>query len=375
MFDILDDIYIIYIIGKYKLNLISKMELIINIKKYITNKGQIFIKLIQLLLIHQYRWGNHFTTEELEELNKLLSKVEHKKKYIPNELNDYFEIGCGSVARVSFKDFNRKRVIKKLLPDINKNIIDSFLKLKKMVSYAKILGYDIIYQDNLNIYLNFMVKQTNLINEGKNIIRLAKLFKDCERINLPKVYKLSKDLIEMEYVKGIFINDFLEKYPKYYEDVMYLLFSAIYQMIDHKFIHGDFHEGNFLFYLNDNKVYMNIIDLGIVNIIDENKKVIFKKYLFRNKKEDKINFYYELTNKKISLNKFKDDFIKNKIKENIDPFILIETLKKLKYEINFEFFNLILSIVAYTKKFSRKFDYFQFRIFFRNNFGYNIKLL
>lgn len=67
-------------------------------------------------------------------------------------------------------------------------------------------------------------------------------------------------------------------------------------MIKNKFIYGYLHEGNFLFYIKNNVVNINILDLGIVIEINNNQKDIFFGY-FR-KDCNKIDFIYEMTDKK-----------------------------------------------------------------------------
>ena len=47
----LDDLYLFFILSKYKLGLISRLELFDGIKEYVKSKGPIFIKFIHKFLI------------------------------------------------------------------------------------------------------------------------------------------------------------------------------------------------------------------------------------------------------------------------------------------------------------------------------------
>ena len=101
-----DDIYILYILSKYKLGFIDKKGLIIGLREYIKDKGKKFIKLIQLFLMNQYKWEADLTIEEFSEMNKILDKV-----YVDIPKAD-FNVGCGSVAYVYFNKNDNSKVIK-----------------------------------------------------------------------------------------------------------------------------------------------------------------------------------------------------------------------------------------------------------------------
>ena len=170
------DIYILYLLSKYKLGFLEK-DLIIGVREYVKNKGQVFIKLVQLFLMNQYKWENDFNTEEFKEMNKILDQV-----YVDIPESD-FNIGCGSVAYVYFNKNDKSKVIKKLIPNIHQQIEDSINNFENMLNLAKTFGYEFISNININSYKEFLLKQTDLEQEGKNILKMRFNF-----INIPNIY-------------------------------------------------------------------------------------------------------------------------------------------------------------------------------------------
>ena len=134
-----EDIYIFYVLTKYKFNFISRVNLFSELKEYVKSKGQIFIKLLQIFLINQYLFGKDFTEEEVIIMNSILDKVHFKFE------NADFEVGSGSVAFVYYDLNDRSKVIKKVIPNIIEQIqksTDEFKKMLYLASYTYSLGVD-----------------------------------------------------------------------------------------------------------------------------------------------------------------------------------------------------------------------------------------
>ena len=105
-----DNIYVFYILLKYKLSLITRLELFGKFREYVKSKGPVFVKLLQIFLLNQYKFGDDFSEEEINELSQILDKVNY-------HINDAdFDVGCGSVAYVYFDKDDRTKVIKKIIP-------------------------------------------------------------------------------------------------------------------------------------------------------------------------------------------------------------------------------------------------------------------
>ena len=345
-----EDIHILFLLTRYKLGLLTKLDLIIGFREYIVSKGQVFIKLIQLLLINQYKWGDAFTINEYDELNKILDQVDHN---IPDT---DFEVGCGSVAYVSYKTINKNRVIKKLIPNIKEDIYTSFERFKNMLKIASLLNYDIIEVSTLNNYYDFIIDQTKLDNEALMQIKVYNIYKNYEYINIPYVYAYNSEMIEMDYVKGEKLSCFLKKYINLKKECFELLKEALYIMINNNIIHSDLHEGNLLFYTNDQKVYLNIIDFGLVVHLDDKSKSIFRNYLFGNPNYFRyiIDFYYQLIDDSISYLEFTQLCSTNQnIFEKSDVFTVINFFKNNNIQINLRYLNLLLSLSSLRLKFAK----------------------
>ena len=293
--------------------------------------------------MNQYKWENDFNTEEFKEMNKILDQV-----YVDIPESD-FNIGCGSVAYVYFNKNDKSKVIKKLIPNIHQQIEDSINNFENMLNLAKTFGYEFISNININSYKEFLLKQTDLEQEGKNILKMRFNFINIPNIYVPRVFIYSKEMIEMRYVKGDTINIFLQKYPEKKEECNKLLRISITNMISKKFLHGDLHDGNLLFYISNNKVKLNLIDFGLVmELTDKQQKIIFN-FIFIDKVISKIKFVYEILNKSISYLEFKELCYKDKnikffTKNKIDPYKLLKKLKEYSLSINIKYLNLLLSL-------------------------------
>ena len=285
------DIYLFYILLKYYFHQ-DKIMLFQQIKEYLINENPILIKFLQIFLLTQYQWDDSFSSEEINEINDLLFnfEIDHPKSS--------FKVGCGSVAYVYFKDNTKKIVIKELIEDIENKINASYSRLSKYVSLTKYFNYNMIEEDSISIYKNILLEQLDLTKEVNNTKNFKEIFKNTSLVEIPKILSYSKNKIEMEYIEGVRLSQFIKKYPDKKNDAIILLFSSLYHMINSNIIHGDLHEGNFLFELKDSHVIIKFLDFGLVNKLDNNLKKIINNYLFHHNLENRIKFYYEITNKK-----------------------------------------------------------------------------
>jgi len=150
------------------------------------------------------------------------------------------------------------------------------------------------------------------------------LFKRIPSINIPKCYYFDEKHIIMSHEEGINLFNFLDLYKNnqdIIEQTYTILFYAIYEMCQKKIIHGDFHAGNLLFFIKDDKVNMSIVDYGIIlKITDEQKKFFLKSF-------DNIEEYYKMDRIKQFANFFwyfgehtkeysRDEFIKRTLNMN-----------------------------------------------------------
>ena len=135
-----EDIYIFYVLSKYKLGLMSRNNLFNEVKDYVKSKGPIFIKLLQVFLHNRYTFGSSFSEEEINTLTQILDKVHH------NISESDFEVGCGSVAYVYFCKDDNSKVIKRAIPNIETDIINSTRRFNTML-YLASFKYDLNISD------------------------------------------------------------------------------------------------------------------------------------------------------------------------------------------------------------------------------------
>ena len=328
-----EDIYILYLLLKYKVNLIDTLELFSEFKEYVKEKGPLFIKLLQTFLINQYQFEDKFSEEELNKLNEILDNVNYEN------LDSDFHVGTGSVATVCFNE-NKDKVIKKIFPNIKEKIEKSTNDFIKMLNLSKFFITDLsIDEDSILEFKKLLLIQTDLELEAKNMKKMAEIL-NCEDIKVPRVYKINSNRIKMEYVDGLKFNDFTKKYPEKASHCKGLLFKSIRKMVDNKFVHGDLHEGNFLFKFDKhNKLILYIIDYGIVFKLNDDQQKLFYNYFVSDK--DKILFYYEMSNKSVKFQEFEKYFV---IYEKKTTFEIFEIMKKNKVKFNFYYTTFLVGL-------------------------------
>ena len=319
-----EDIYIFYVLTKYKFNFISRVNLFSELKEYVKSKGQIFIKLLQIFLINQYLFGKDFTEEEVIIMNSILDKVHFKFE------NADFEVGSGSVAFVYYDLNDRSKVIKKVIPNIIEQIqksTDEFKKMLYLASYTYSLGVD---SNSIEDYKELLLKQTKLDKEAENMIRMKNIL-ECENIKIPQVYEYSNEMIKMDYIEGYKLSDFLKKYPEHESNCKLLIMNILRKMIDNKFIHGDLHEGNFVFNCDEeNNLILYLIDFGIVFELNDSQKDIFRNYLLSG--SNKSLFFYEMSTKEIPFEEFENHFEEYR---HSSIYVIFEKMKEKNVKFNF----------------------------------------
>lgn len=332
----IEDIYIFYIFSNFKLGLISRLKLMEHLKNYVKSKGQIFIKMAQIFMTNQYLFGDKFSSDELAEMNKILDNVHQ------NVEDADFLVGCGSVAYVSFKKDDNNIVIKNVLPNIEEEITNSSKKFISMINIAKLSINIQVDFDSINDYKNLLLKQVDLRDEAINMIRMRNIFSNVDYINIPKIHSFEPDYIEMDYIKGLKLSEFIKEYPNKRKTCLLLLNKVLKIMIENKFFHGDLHEGNFIFYLDENYyVHISIIDFGIVFELDAKQQKTFYNYIVLKKESCRYRFFYELCNKEIPLLEFKILFEKHR---HDDIFKIFDKMKEENVKFNFFYTTFLIGL-------------------------------
>ena len=125
-------------------------------------------------------------------------------------------------------------------------------------------------RDVLELISKDLHRHLNFQQEAQNISRMKQLFKDDSEVLIPDLYDYDNEMILMERLPGVTLEKLESEDQKW---AVNLLLNKIYQMIFvHGFVHGDLHEGNFLF--ANQKI--GFVDLGIVHELSSVDIILLK---------------------------------------------------------------------------------------------------
>ena len=127
---------------------------------------------------------------------------------------------------------------------------------------------------------NYRIKEIDEKLRKFRTKRESNILKKAVFVNVPKVYNTNeKDMIiEMEYIKGILLKDFLNKNNlNEILKISNMLGNNIAQLHDHEIIHGDLTTTNLI--LKDDKVYF--IDFGLAFISHKSEDKAVDLYLLK----------------------------------------------------------------------------------------------
>ncbi|VVU95030.1 hypothetical protein CPAV1605_755 [seawater metagenome] len=335
-----DFLYLIFLRFFYNLNFISKNNYYHKIVEFIKYKGVVFIKLSQIITSRKdlKKYIDPFFEKKLESLQdecfhneiSIISNFKYIKKQ---------PIAAGSICNVflinhyPFGQAVLKTTHKHILEKIS-NSIDQVLILNSLLTilnYTKIL--DILDINGLKI---FLLNQIDMNLEARNQIKIKNIFKNIDFIKIPDIYKNKKDYIIMEECKGLKYKKFVEKYEEFEDECIALIYCSLYKMIQGKIIHGDFHHGNFLYQLENNRVNIIILDFGIIcSLTDTQSYYLLESMNIKYNKKKRniffIKFVYELNyDIRVKLEKYN-------LNEKHDPDTIINIILKENIKIPSEF--------------------------------------
>lgn len=343
--------YPLYIFVSYKLNLIKKETYYKGIKYIIKKNGPVFIKFTQLLLIkkeHLIKYNKKYFDEDLililsglendiyKSDKKIYSKFNNKLYNIKNS----YSIDSGSVAYIYEVYYDKNICILKTVHENIKKKLKNHIKILKIFLY--LFSFNSNYFEIINVikvdnFENLLVNQADMNLESNNLKKFYEIFSSYDIVHIPKYYENDEYNLIMSKVDGIKLYDFLKINPESKLEVIYLIYSCIHKMVSNKILHGDFHQGNILFFKIDNNVNISILDFGLVFILNNRQSEIILDYLESFKRIHLINLINTFGNKLIET-----DFKTTK-KESDITYI---TNLILKYKLNFpiEILNLISTI-------------------------------
>jgi predicted unusual protein kinase regulating ubiquinone biosynthesis (AarF/ABC1/UbiB family) len=179
-----------------------------------------------------------------------------------NELDKDYDIidiiGSGSIAQVyKIKDKKGKQYAMKVK---HPNAHADFRTIKFYLKIIfTILPFNKIIPISLSDFFNQFEEQLNFVNESNNMIKFRELYHNNNLFKIPKIYKLSKNIIIMEYIPGKSL-DTIKNNIEHYKYHLYIYVFSNNNLLLNDFNHGDLHNYNWKI-TEDNKIV--IYDFGL----------------------------------------------------------------------------------------------------------------
>lgn len=247
---------------------------------------------------------------------KLLQNFNNLKKV--NIFNNTGTIGCII--------YNDNIVTKKLHHNINKNIINSLKILELFLEYNRI-NFPFYYKD----FYDINIEQLDMTKEAKNSFELARIFKNINNVKIINIFESDNNYHKSYLINGFTIDIFFKIYPDKRDELIMILYLSYYLMLLNNFFHCDWHFGNFLVAVENNKVILYILDTGLIGSFSDTNykrlKSLLKVNLLLPKKYNIIKFLIFLnSNKNVNIDHFLNDT--NKINSDDYNNDIIEILNK-----------------------------------------------
>lgn len=298
------------------------------IYNFFRNNGPLFTKIGQNLV------NKKEIDTEIKEILKGLCCENFKENHL--YLKHFKEeniIAAGSIAQVWDGVYKDKHVIvKKLHNDIFKDTLTSihiFQNFKKRHNNNEILNYMNNIVDLYDIYKE-LLSQLDFTYEVKNMEKFTSIFNNIETVHIPTVYEHTNSYIVESYEHGLHFDDFCKEYPDYASDAAALIQASYYLMVFNNFVHGDFHQSNFLLKVIDDKVHLTILDFGIVSSFETktlfyNFVVLFRKYIYFPDMNELTEFLISLNmNENANIDKFRE-----KCNKRLEEINFFESIKEM----------------------------------------------
>jgi predicted unusual protein kinase regulating ubiquinone biosynthesis (AarF/ABC1/UbiB family) len=359
---------------QYKLS-IDKKNSIKDIKNILQESGPIWQKFSQVLSYQEELIGPELAIElqkmlfkcptHVHEYSKKIVKESFGNKYDIDKINEDSLIGSGTIAQVYKLDEN---VIKILHPLIKQevgitrtdylNIRNSFLFPSNLKVFCDWFFDGLVQQINMEKEYNSCIIMKNLMSNNNNNDNLTNLF------IFPEMKDFSNDCIVMSYEPSepilLEIRDSFDKLILFKTCLAMVFFQIA--CVQHGFIHGDMHYGNFGIQNRHSYENMKIViyDFGLIvdvrhipknklnsvaysmsyNNIDTITKLMMENIEYSQR-------HINIVSKTFKYNKFEDDFVKlvlyisfNNIDMNKDILTILLSCEKCKI-----FHNIISKII------------------------------
>ena len=234
------------------------------------------------------------------------------REMVANELGDdperlFAAFEKRAFAAASLGQVHRARLhtgedvaVKIQYPGIARTIREDFRNLLLLLLPARLSEDWENTKDQLADLCTRMETETDYEAEATTLARARSLFRDEDRIVVPRVYPQysTARVLAMERLDGVHVDEFLARNPSQEErnDAARKILRAWYRMMfAGRLLYADFHPGNFLF-MNDGR--LGVIDFGFVTNIDEEMWTFLRKVdrpLTTGRLEDRIAVVKEWT--------------------------------------------------------------------------------
>lgn len=241
------------------------------LKNQLINLGIMGIKLGQYIYTQRYLLKD-------ESRNMLEPLLSHNKVHTPLEtinmvsldqvnifnflidrINYNTVLGSGSLAQTHvcyLKNDPNKYVIKVAHPEV--------VKLKNELLIVKYIIKVVSYFKKINInwddFFNNIAEQCDMKIEANHLIKFYEIYKNYDRIEIPKLMYCNTHCIIMSYCEGTQMNLLDRKSKQYIVSTNLVASSFLHTLYKHNIVHGDLHQGNVLVKDNGN---IALIDFGI----------------------------------------------------------------------------------------------------------------
>ena len=278
------------------------------IKKTVEELGPSFIKLAQMLstrpdlisleLVHEFeKLQDNVSPVDINEINPIFKEEfdKEQEEIFAKPLELLATASIGQVYKGELLNGNEV-VVKVLKPKIDEIIKNDLDILKKIASLFDDAFVDYGINSMLDIVKEFERSIKNELNfklEAMNLTRFGTIFKDDDRIKVPKLYKeySTNKIIMMEFIDGIKVSN-IEQLKHNSIDTKEIAKKGFEllceQIFKYRFFHADPHPGN-IFITLDSKV--SFIDFGMMGSINKQEQKILLELIYHlsQKDEEKVS--------------------------------------------------------------------------------------
>lgn len=248
----------------------------------------------------------------------------------------------GTIGIIEKEDKIIKKILKENIKDKMKDSFD-FLN-----SYINFININLPFE--FDSYFNINMEQFDMNKERDYSLRLTEIFKNIKDVKIINIFESTETYHLSEFIEGFRIDYFLsfEENKKYEKEIFSLLNLSYCLMLSNNLFHCDWHFGNFIVDIKNDKVKLFIIDTGLMGKLDNNSHLLKLKILLKTNflKPEPINILKFLCSVNINKNSNINSFIYES-KENIKKMSKQKTVK--------EYQNILVNFIKLSSKYKLKF--------------------